>query len=78
MKEYVVEIPFVGYVSVIVEAQNKAKALEEALEVVEATEFKTDGQNRTLEIEEILTIDDTDNFDSGNMLQPISVKVVGK
>lgn len=63
MREYVVQIPIVGYVSLVVEAEDKAAAFEKAFDIASECRFKTDGQEKSLQIEELSPVDDLNNYE---------------
>lgn len=62
MSKYLVEIPIVGYVSVVVEADNMEEAFDKGFEVASFCKYKTDGQDATLVIEELEIVEDLTDF----------------
>jgi hypothetical protein len=58
MPKYLVEIPIVGYVSVVVEADNMEEASDRGFEVASFCQYKTDGQDPTLAIEYLEPVED--------------------
>lgn len=57
MPKYLVEIPIVGYVSVVVEADSMEEAFDKGFEVASFCQYKTDGQDANLVIEELEVVD---------------------
>lgn len=62
MSQYLVELPIVGYVSVVVEADNMEEAFDKGIEVASECQYKTDGQDATLVIEELEVVEDLTDF----------------
>jgi hypothetical protein len=62
MAQYLVEIPIVGYVSVVVDAESMEEAFDKGFEVATNCQYKTDGQEATLVIEELEVVEDLTNF----------------
>ena len=62
MSQYLVEIPIVGYISVVVEADNMEEAFDKGFEVASFCQYKTDGQEATLVIEELEVVEDLTDF----------------
>jgi hypothetical protein len=58
MSNYLVEIPIVGYVSVVVEADSMEEAFDKGFEVASFCQYKTDGQDANLVIEELEPVED--------------------
>lgn len=62
MSQYLVEIPIVGYVSVVVDADNMEEAVDKGIELASECHYKTDGQEATLVIEELDVVEDLINY----------------
>lgn len=62
MSKYLVEIPIVGYVSVVVEADSIEEAFDKGFEVASSCQYKTDEQDATLVIEELEVVEDLADF----------------
>jgi len=58
MSQCLVEMPIVSYVSVVLEADNMEEASDRGFEVASFCQYKTDGQEATLVIEELDPVED--------------------